>query len=57
MVTRDQPIPLVIPTPEGLKGRATDAATRRVMDRVCRHGHVEVLMGMRSNGEVVKDRP
>jgi len=57
MVTRSWPITLVEPISEGIKGRAADAATRRVMDGVCRHGHVEVLMGIRSNGEVVKDRP
>ena len=57
MVMRDRPIMLVVSTPEGIERRAADAATRRVMDGVCGHGHVEVLMRMRSNGEVVKDRP
>ena len=57
MVTRDGPPPGVKPITEGLIGRAANTTTGRVMDRVCGHGHGEVLMGVKGNGGVVKDRP
>jgi len=57
MITRDRPSPSVEPLTEGITGNAADTATGRVVDGVCGHGHGEVLMGMKGNGGVVKDRP
>ena len=57
MITRNRPPPGVEPITEGFIRRATDTVTRRVVDGVCGHRHGEVLMEMKGNGEVVKDRP
>jgi len=57
MVTRDGPPPGVKPITKGFIGRAVDVVMGRVMDGVCGHGHDEVLMGVKGNGGVVKDRP
>ena len=34
-----------------------NTATGRVVDGVCGHRHGKVLMGVKGNGGVVKDRP
>jgi len=57
MVTRDRPPPGVEPITEGIIRRAADTATGRVVDGVHGHRHGEVLIGVKGNGEVVKDRP
>jgi len=57
MITGDRPSPSVEPIAEGITINAADTATGRVMDGVCRHRHGEVLMGVKGNGGVVKDRP
>jgi len=57
MITGDRPTPSVEPITEGVTSNTTNAATGRVVDGMCRHGHGEILMGVESNGEVVKDRP
>jgi len=57
MVTRYRPVSTVKPITEGFIRRTADAATGRVVDGVCGHGHAVVLMGGKGNGEVVKDRP
>ena len=57
MVTRYWPPSSVEPIMEGLDRRATNTVMRRVMNGVCGHGHSEVLMGVKGNSEVVKDRP
>jgi len=45
MIPRDRPSSGIESITEGLDGRTTDTATGRVVDRVCRHRHGEVLMG------------
>ena len=45
MVMSYQPIPMVIELMKGIIGSTTDAATRRVVDGVCRHRHAGVVMG------------
>jgi len=45
MVTRDRPPPGVEPFAEGFVGGTTNTTTGRVVNGVCGHGHVEVLMG------------
>jgi len=57
MITRDRPPSSIEPITEGIKGRIVDVVMGRVVDRVCGHGHGEVLMGMKGNGGVVRDRP
>ena len=57
MITRYQPSSSIELFTEGLNRRTADAATGRVVDRVSGHGHGEVLMGVKGNGGVVKDRP
>jgi len=57
MVTRDRPPPGVEPITEGLIRGTPDTAAGRVVNGVCGHGYGEVLMDVKSNGGVVKDRP
>jgi len=54
MVTSYWPIPTVELIMEGVVGRAMDTATRRVVDGVGGHRHVE---GKKGNWEVVRNRP
>ena len=57
MITGYRPSPSVETISEGIMSNATDAATGWVVNGMGRHGHGGVLMGVESNGEVVKDRP
>jgi len=54
MVTRNRPPSSVELITKSFIGRAADAATGRVMDGVCWHGHVD---GKKGNWEVVRNRP
>ena len=57
MITRYGPSSGVKPITEGISFNAADTATGRVVDGVCGHGHGEILMGVKGNGGVGKDRP
>jgi len=57
MITRYRPPSSVEPITKGLNRRAADTTTGRVVNGVCGHGHGKILMGVKGNGEVVKDRP
>ena len=45
MVTRDRPSPSIESITEGIPIDTTDTTAGRVVDGMCGHGHVEVLMG------------
>jgi len=57
MITGDRPSLSVEPIPEGITINTADTTTGRVMDGMCGHGHSEVLMDVRGNDGVVKDKP
>ena len=57
MITRDRPSPSVKTITEGITINTTDTAAGRIVNGVCGHGHIEVLMGGEGNDGVVKDRP
>ena len=57
MITGDRPSPRVKVITKGITSDTADTATGWVMDGVCGHGHGKILMGVKGNGGVVKDRP